>query len=127
MGHGGKEDEMVTQPEELAEHDPNNLGPFWNFYARQSLHGQKVGKVIGCPGKVVYPVSVWNKLVPRLSLANFLRRSMVIADVHVELGYLLTLEGDDIAHQTVGTYMVGTNVEYKLVFPAVSFHKDTPI
>ena len=69
-----------------------------------------IGEIIGCTCQIIYAIRVWNVLVPGLSFANFFRRPMMVADVQVDFGYFFTVEGNNIAHQTVGTHMVGTDV-----------------
>ena len=52
--------------------------------------------------------------MPGLALTDFFHGPMVVADVHVEADDLFTLQGNNIAHQTVGTHVMGADIQYEM-------------
>ena len=111
MGIGAKPNQVITQPEKFAEHDPDHLGSLGHPDAGQLFHRHHVGQVIGSPGQVVHPIGVGNKLVPGLPLTDLFNRPVMVTDVYVQIGDFFAVQGDDIAYQPVRADVMGTHVK----------------
>ena len=103
VAEGAEPDEMVVDPEELAQEDPDELGPLGDVDAGQGLHRLEVGQVVGGARHVVHPVGVGDELVPGLSLADLLDAPVVVADVHGEIDDLFAIQPGDEPHEPVGS------------------------
>ena len=103
-------DQVVVEPEQLRQHDPDELGPVRHLDVGQGLHRQQVRQVVGHPGQVVHPVGVGDELVPGLALADLLHAPVVVADVGVQVDDLFPVQGHDEADEAVGAGVVRPDV-----------------
>jgi len=126
MGIGGEPDQVIAQPEQLAEQHPDDLGAFGNLDVRKRFHGHHVGEIVGGPGQVVHPRAVGDELVPGLAFSDLLHAAMMVADLQFEIGNLLPVERHDVAQQAVRADMTGTDVEHEPV-PSAVFCEYSPV
>ncbi len=111
LGEGAVPDQVADDPEQLAQHHPDDLGPGGQLDARQLLHRQQVGQVVQHAAEVIHPVGVGNIGVPTLALAHLLGPAVVVADVGHGADDLLPVQLQDHPQHAVGAGVVGPEVE----------------
>jgi len=127
MGERGKPDQVIVEPEEFTEHHPNALGPIRHPDSGKGFDGQEVGQIVGCSVHIIHPVGVWNELMPGLAFPDFFDTPVMIADVHVDIGYGFTVECQNKPHQAVCADMVGAQIQQQFLFAVRPAEKDPGI
>ena len=108
LDEGAQEQQVVLDPEKLAEHHPDHFHPGRHLDAGQLLDRQHVGQVVHDPAEVVDPVGVGDVAVPALPLPHLFRCPMVVADVRHAIENFLAIQLQHEAEGTMGAGVVGT-------------------
>jgi hypothetical protein len=102
---------MVENTSDLAEQSSNPLGSLRNLNVEQLLNGQREALLVGHHGDIVESVKVRQGLEICLVLDQLLGTSVEQTDVRVGSDDLFTIELENQTQHTVGSGMLGTEVD----------------
>ena len=111
LGEGAVEHQVAGNPEQLRQHDANDLGPVRHLDARQCFHRHDIGQVVHHPAQVVDAVGIGNEGVPGLALAHLFGAPVVVADVGHRVDHHFAVQLQRDAEYTVHRGVVGSQVE----------------
>ena len=112
---------MTDDPEQLGQHDADDLHAVRHLDPGQLLDRQDVGQVVHHPAEIIDAIGVGDVGVPGLTLAHFLGAAMVIADVGNGIDDVLAVELQHDPKHAVHARMIGAEVEeHELVCFAVA-------
>ena len=115
--------QVADDPEQLGEHDPDDLGPVRHVDAGQLLQRREVGQIVHHAAEVVDAVGVWDVGVPGLALAHLLGAAVVEADVGDAVDYLLAASWRTTRNGPCVPGCCGPEVEkHVLLVPGLPLH-----
>ena len=105
---------MVRDPGDFRNDDPDIVAALGNRDSEQLLHGHAVAHVIDKGRDVVEPVGIGDDAVVVHRLRHLLEAPVEIADLHIGVHNLLSIELGDDSNNPMHSRMRGTDVEEHL-------------